>query len=108
MVELIWTEPALGDLDAIVDYIALDDPNAAAGLLQRVFRHVEQLTAHPASGSAPRELRGSSYRQIIEPPCRVFYRAEADRVIILHVIRGEMRLRKSKLTGRGRKPRSAE
>ena len=29
MVELIWSEPALQDLDAIADYIALDKPEAA-------------------------------------------------------------------------------
>lgn len=25
MVEVIWTEPALNDLDAIADYVAIDD-----------------------------------------------------------------------------------
>jgi hypothetical protein len=29
MVEVIWVEPALNDLDAIADYIALDNPDAA-------------------------------------------------------------------------------
>jgi toxin ParE1/3/4 len=36
MVELIWTEPTLSDLDAIADDIALEDPEAARGLVQRV------------------------------------------------------------------------
>jgi plasmid stabilization system protein ParE len=58
MAELIWTEPALSDLDAIADYIELDNPEAARGLVQRVFQHVEQLAAYPESGSRPRELRG--------------------------------------------------
>ena len=108
MVELIWAEPALGDLDAIADYIALDNPEAARSLVRRVFHHVEQLRVHPESGSAPRELRGSCYRQIVEAPCRVFYRYEANRVIVLHVIRGEMLLRKSKLAKRDKKRSSAE
>ena len=33
MAALIWTEPALQDLDAIADYIALDDPLAARELV---------------------------------------------------------------------------
>lgn len=33
MVELIWSEPALQDLDAIADYIALDKPDAARNLV---------------------------------------------------------------------------
>src|SRR6267142_1175240 len=74
MAEVIWTEPALNDLDAIADYIALDDPAAARDFVQRVFKHVEQLIAHPDSGSKPEELRGWRYRQIIEPPCRILYR----------------------------------
>jgi hypothetical protein len=42
MAEIIWTEPALSDLDAIADYIALDNPQAAQRLAQRVFEHMEQ------------------------------------------------------------------
>ena len=100
MAELIWTEPALHDLDAIGDYIAIDKPEAARQFVQRVFQHVEQLISQPESGSKPRELRGSRYRQIVEPPCRVFYRYDGQRVYILCVMRGEMRLRKSTLTKR--------
>ena len=108
MVELIWTEPALGDLDAIADYIALDNPDAARRLVRRVFDHVEQLRGHPESGSVPRELRGTAYRQIVEPPCRIFYRIDADRVIVVHVIRGERRLRRSRLIKRDKKQASGQ
>jgi toxin ParE1/3/4 len=100
MAKLIWTEPALSDLDAIADYIALDKPEAARELVRRVFNHVEQLTEHPESGSTPPELRGFNYRQIVESPCRVFYRFDGERVFILHVLRGEMLLRQQKLTRR--------
>ncbi len=81
MSEIIWTEPTLSDLDAIADYIALDKPEAARRLVQRVFEHVEQLSTHPQSGSVPRELRGSRYRQIVEPSCRVFYRYDGERCL---------------------------
>jgi addiction module RelE/StbE family toxin len=97
MAEIIWTEPALQDLDAIADYIALDNPEAARRLVQRVFRHVRQLIEHPESGSRPPELRKARYRQIVEPACRIFYRYNGSKVFILHVMRGEMRLQKSRL-----------
>jgi toxin ParE1/3/4 len=107
MAALIWTEPALQDLDAIADYIALDNPRAARELVQRVFQHVEQLQAHPESGSLPPELRRSSrrYRQIVEPPCRVFYRYDrrSRNIFVLCVMRAEMRLRKSRLFERSRR-----
>jgi addiction module RelE/StbE family toxin len=97
MVEIVWTEPALSDLDAIADYVALDDPKAARVLVQWVFEHVDQLQQHPESGSKPQELKGWRYRQIVEPPCRIFYRYEAGHVFILHVMRSAQRLRRSKL-----------
>jgi hypothetical protein len=35
MAEVIWAEPALNDLDAIADYISLDNPEAHAGWCRR-------------------------------------------------------------------------
>jgi plasmid stabilization system protein ParE len=102
MVEIIWTEPALNDLDAIADYIALDKPDAARELVRHVFAHVEQLIDHPDSGSKPPELPGSRYRQIVEPPCRVIYRKNGGIIYILYVMRGERQLHKNTLSKRDR------
>lgn len=102
MAQIIWTEPALQDMDAIADYIAVENPATAATLVQRVFQHVEQLEAHPESGSHPPELKGSRYRQLIEPPCRVFYRFDGEHVVILHVMRSDQLLRLQRLAARGR------
>ena len=106
MAELIWTEPALQELDAIADYIALDDPQAARKLVQRVFQHVEQLGELPETGSRLPEMRQSRYRQIVEAPCRVIYRYDGSRVFVLYVMRGEMRLRRSRLLKRERDSRN--
>ena len=103
MAEVILTEPALGDLDAIADYIALENPEAAKQLVQRVFHHVEQLVEHPKSGSKPQELKGWRYRQIVEAPCRVFYRHDENRVYILYVMRGERLLRPGVLSSRSKR-----
>lgn len=89
MAEIVWTEPALSDLDAIADYVALDNLEAAQQLVRRIFQHVEQLTDYPKSGSKPPELKGWRYRQIVELPCRVFYRQDGDRIYILYVMRAE-------------------
>lgn len=97
MAQLIWTEPALSDLEAIADYIALDKPDAAGAFVKRVLFHIEQLRDHPDSGSIVRELPNTPYRQIVEPPCRIFYRFDGTKVFVLHVMRGEMRLRKQRL-----------
>jgi len=100
MAEVIWTEPAPGDLDAIADHIALENPDAARRLVRAVFRHVALLAQHPESGSKPQELRGRRYRQIVEPPCRIFYRYDGRRVFILYAIRGERKLSARQLARR--------
>jgi toxin ParE1/3/4 len=100
MAEVVWAEPALADLEAIADYISLDKPKAAKALVRRVFERVERLGQFPLSGRVPPELKGSRYRQVIEPPCRILYRVEAEAVVILHVMRSERLLRKAMLAGR--------
>jgi toxin ParE1/3/4 len=102
MVEIIWSEPALSDLDAIADYIALENPAAAEALVRSIVGHVEQLADHPESGSRPQELKRSRYRQIVEPPCRVFYRYDGQRIFVLHVMRSERLLRKGRLASRAK------
>ena len=106
MAEIVWSEPALSDLDAIADYIALEDPVAASELVKRVFGHVEQLADHPESGSRPAELGRSRYRQIVEPPCRIFYRFDGHRVFILYVMRSERLLRKRRLSSRAKQAKA--
>ena len=93
MAEIVWSDPALSDLDAVADYIALENPIAASELVKRIINHVGQLADHPESGSRPQELKRSRYRQIIEPPCRIFYRFDGHKVFILHVMRSERLLR---------------
>lgn len=100
MAEVVWSEPALHDLDAIADYIALEDPVAASALVKRVIGHVGQLADHPHSGSRPQELGRSRYRQIVEPPCRVFYRYDGHKVFILYVMRSERMLRRRRIAAR--------
>lgn len=102
MAEIVWSGPALTDLDAIADYIALEHPLAAAELVRRVLDHVGQLAEHPDSGSRPKELGRSRYRQIVEPPCRVFYRHDGKMVHVVHVMRSEKLLRKGHLSARTR------
>jgi len=93
MARLIWTEPALADLDAIAEYIALDDPAAASRFVNKVFDKVERLETHPKSGRRPPELTRTHYREIVVAPCRIFYRAEGHSVYILYVMRSERLLR---------------
>jgi toxin ParE1/3/4 len=97
---IIWTEPALQDLDEIADYISLDKPTAARRFVQRVFERIEQLATLSKSGSVPAELKGTQYRQLVIPPVRIFYRAQNDSVYIVYVMRGERLFRNDDLLER--------
>jgi len=94
MAEVIWTEPALQELDAIAEYIALDNPAAARHWVQEVFEKTERLEDFPQSGRTPPELPDSVYREVVVPPCRVFYREDDKRVLVLYVMREEQQLRR--------------
>ncbi|SDJ09082.1 type II toxin-antitoxin system RelE/ParE family toxin [Billgrantia gudaonensis] len=100
MAEVIWTEPALQELDAIAEYIALDNPAAARHVVERVFETTERLEDFPHSGRIPPELPDSVYREIVTPPCRIFYREDERRVLILYVLREERQLRAYMLESR--------
>lgn len=94
MAQVVWTEPALADLEEIAEYIALDKVEAARRLVKKVFDNVGQLELSPEMGRKPPELEGSTYREIIVNPCRIFYREDRnDNVYILFVMRGELQLR---------------
>lgn len=94
MVELIWTEAALRELEDIAEYIALDKPSAAKAFVGRVFEVVDRLRVFPESGRALPELPELSYREVLCPPCRIIYKMTGQKVTILFVMRSERDLRR--------------
>jgi toxin ParE1/3/4 len=105
MVVIVWTEPALEDLDEIAEYIALDKLNAAQLLVRNVLKRIDLLGHSPNSGRKVPELSPSKYKEVIVGPCRVFYRFTDGSVYILHVMRVEGELRKYLLQDRDIKGR---
>jgi len=94
MAEIIWSEPALEDLEKIAEYIALSNPVAASELVQRIFEVVDRLIEFPESGREPLELEGFNYREVVVNPFRVFYRIEDEIIYIVHVFRQEQDVRR--------------
>lgn len=93
MAQVIWTEPAISDLNELAEYIALSNVVAAKELVQGVFDKVDRLEKHPKSGRVPPELRSLNYREVIVNPCRVFYKIEKQKIYILFVMRQERDLK---------------
>jgi toxin ParE1/3/4 len=97
MARLIWTDPALQDLEQIADYIALDDPAAAKRLVRKVFSKAELLQEFPEMCPVPHDLPESRYRLLVVRPLRIFYRLEGDLVFVVYVMRSERLLKPSDL-----------
>lgn len=84
MAQIIWTEPALDELDEIAEYIALSNPSAAKKLVTTVFEKIQRLEDFPAPGRLPPELKKLLYREIIVNPCRIFYKIDGKKSCFAH------------------------
>ena len=100
MARLIWTEPALQDLEQIADYIALDNNFAAKRLIKEVFRQAELLESFPEMCPKPHDLPDTDYRHLLVKPLRILYRIQGDLIYIVYVMRHERSLRLSELKER--------
>jgi plasmid stabilization system protein ParE len=87
---IVWTAPALEDLEALVRYIAQDDATAAARIGDKIVDHVSVLASFPEIGPVYRRRISGDVRQITCRPFRIFYRIERAKelVEILHVWHG--------------------
>lgn len=97
MVEVKWVVPALRQLEAILEYIALDSTAAAKRIAQRVFEKTGGLGSHPLLGRKIPEFPHRQYRQLWRKPCWVYYRVGPKAVFVLHVRRAETLFRTSDL-----------
>ena len=90
--EVLLTEGAEQDLEAIHDYISEFDCVANANyVLDELMSAVESLSHFPERGSSPKELVGlgiKEYRQTFFKPYRVIYRVTSSQVIVYLVADG--------------------
>jgi plasmid stabilization system protein ParE len=89
MARIIWADPALAQLEAIATAIELDKPAVARAVVRRVFGEVEKLGQFPSLGRPIPEFRRPGYRQLWVKPCWIYYKTEANKVIVLHIRRAE-------------------
>ena len=88
MTELIWSPQALGDVEEIRAYIALDSRSYAELTAQRIMAAVERLKAFPDSGRLVPERQSPEVRDVVAGRFRIVYRRKAHVVEIVTVFRG--------------------
>ncbi len=89
MAKLTWTQPALRQLEEIIEFIALDKPEAASRVALSIFDTADNIESFRLLGRKIPEFPVEGYRQIWIRPCWLYYRIIADDIFILHVRRAE-------------------
>jgi plasmid stabilization system protein ParE len=89
MARIVWSTPALAQLEAIGAAIEVDKPLAARKVVGRVWHEVGRLAAFPRLGRPIPEFRRPEYRQLWVQPCWIYYRTGPQVIVILHIRRAE-------------------
>lgn len=85
-----WSEPALDEIDEALEYIALDNPDAARELGKKAKAATRSLRNYPMKGRIVPEYKDPTLRELIVGPFRIIYSTEdPSAVYILAVVRSE-------------------
>ncbi len=87
--KIIWTELAVSRLENVVDFISIDNPDAAEKFAIKIFTKVEKLVEQPEMGRKIKELNRKDVREILEGNYRIIYRIEERQISILTVRHGK-------------------
>ena len=88
---IVWSPLALLRAGEAADFIARDDPAAAARWARGLFDAVKTLSAHARRGRVVAELSREEIRELVYGDYRVIYRVSSRRVEVLTVRHGRRR-----------------
>ncbi|HMO52352.1 MAG TPA: type II toxin-antitoxin system RelE/ParE family toxin [Kiritimatiellia bacterium] len=88
MIVVVWTDPAVSDLDCIHEYISRDAEVYADALVQDLFDAVDRLESFPLSGRVVPELNDNTTREVIVGSYRIIYDVSDETIRILSVLHG--------------------
>ncbi|MFO7618421.1 MAG: type II toxin-antitoxin system RelE/ParE family toxin [Thermoplasmata archaeon] len=92
MRKLVWTEPALTDLEAIHAFIANGSEYYANSFLQELIGQAEKLLKFPEMGRIVPEYGRKDIRELIFQNYRIIYKLDEGHTTILTVIHGKREL----------------
>ena len=86
--KILFTPTVRVQFLSAISYIRRDKPSAATRFRQRAEKSLKRLLEYPNSGRSIPEFPELSYRELIVPPYRFFYRVKDDIVWIVAVWHG--------------------
>ena len=94
MVQVIWTQRALMQLEQIRDYISGHSRSRAEQFCTRLAGATRSLAEFPRSGHVVQEFEDESIREIPFYPYRIIYKLTDDRCYVTVIIHGSRDLRR--------------
>ncbi|MTV38210.1 type II toxin-antitoxin system RelE/ParE family toxin [Duganella radicis] len=91
--QIIWSDSATEDIEAIADRIAQDSQSNASRVVKKILAVADDLDRFPHLGAVVPEANDANLRQRIVFHYRLIYRIELDTINILAVIHARRRLR---------------
>jgi len=85
---IVWTDPAVSDLDSLHAYISRDSQVYADAVVAEIFDATDRLIEHPQSGRMVPEIEDESTREIVVGNYRVMYDISDGTIRILAVLHG--------------------
>jgi plasmid stabilization system protein ParE len=85
---IVWTDPAIDDLQGIADYIGRNSEVYAQDVVRGIIASVDRLAAFPESGRRVPEARDPRIREVIHGNYRVIPWKKRDTIEVLAVVHG--------------------
>ena len=92
---IVWSDPAVDDLEAAVTFIAKDSDAYARSLAQLAVDAAESLGEFPNRGHRLPDPKLARFRELIIGSYRLVYLVEKKRVLIVAVLHGHRALRRA-------------
>ncbi len=87
--DIRWSDRARGDLDAIGDHIAADNPVAAMRWIERLIADVERAAEMPLAGRVvPEYTDCQDLREMLRRTYRIVYRVRDESIEVLTIFEG--------------------
>lgn len=86
--KVVLTDSALADLRAIGDQIASDSPKRARSFVAELIASARDIGRGPARFQRVPRYERSGVRRRVHKAYLIFFRVDADAVVILHILHG--------------------
>ena len=86
---IVWSEPALEDVEDIAGFIHQDSPYYASVVVDKITKMTREIAVHPLAGRVVPELENNDFRERFVYSYRILYLLKDDVVFIVGVIHGK-------------------